>query len=84
VPAGDAASLAQTLRTAVFGIPDGFVVRGPDGKERQSTFGEALTLPEGKYEVSVSFGDQRLTRTAWVNTGGHTGVVFDARRLGKK
>lgn len=81
VPATDATSLAQTLRTVVFGIPDGFTVRGPDGKERQAGFGEVLTLPEGKYEVSVTFGEQRLVRTAWVNTGGHTGVVFDALKL---
>ena len=83
VPATDAASLAQTLRAVVFGIPDGFTVRGPDGKERTAGFGEVLTLPEGRYEVLVTFGDQRLSRTAWVNTGGHTGVVFDALELGK-
>jgi hypothetical protein len=83
LPAGDAAGLAQTLRTVVFGIPDGFTVRGADGKERTAKFGDSLTLPEGKYEVSVTFAEQRLARTAWVNTGGHTGIVFDARRLAK-
>ncbi len=83
VAATDAATLAQSLRTVVLGIPDGFTVRGSDGLERSGRFGDALTLPEGKYEVTVTFGTERLVRTAWVNTGGHTGVVFDARALGK-
>ncbi len=81
-PAAQASALQSTIRAAVLGEADQFVVTDKAGKEvARGKFGESLTLPEGKYSLKAAFAGQPLTADFWINTDGATSVVFDARKI---
>ena len=83
LPVTDASQLDGSLRRAVFGTPDAFLIRDAAGKVRPGVFGETMELPEGRYQVTVVVAGQKLEREVWINTDGVTSVVFDASKLGR-
>ncbi|HVR73603.1 MAG TPA: VWA domain-containing protein, partial [Planctomycetota bacterium] len=81
-PALQAESLYTELRSAVFGVPAGFAVLDPAGKEAASgPFGKEISLPEGRYVFQTRYGGAEHAEGFWINTDRATSVVFNAARV---
>lgn len=75
--ASDSDTIAATVRSAVTGQPEPFVVRDASGAElARGTFGESVTLPVGRYTLSTTFADQNLETTLTIDSGTTTAVTF--------
>jgi hypothetical protein len=84
LPASEAASLARDLRSAVFRVPDTFVVTTAKGQPVfKAQFGTTKALPEGKYRFQTTFAGKLYSQDFWVNTDSTTAVVFDASNTAK-
>jgi hypothetical protein len=81
-PARSADSLLGDLRSAVFGVPEGFSVTGDGGKAAGSgRFGDSLALHEGRYVFRASYAGVDYEEAFWINTAATTSVVFNAARV---
>jgi len=77
-----AEKLHSELRAAVFGAPEGFVVLDKGSLEAaRGRFGDARTLPEGKYVLRTEFAGEAFEEPFWINTDAATAVVFNAERV---
>lgn len=73
----DPDTIAATVRSAVTGQPEPFVVRDDSGAElARGTFGDSVTLPAGRYTLSTSFAGQSLEETLTIDSGTTTAVTF--------
>jgi Mg-chelatase subunit ChlD len=82
IPASEADTLLRDLRSAVFRVPDTFVVTTAKGQPvMKAQFGTTKALPEGKYSFSTVFGGKRYSQDFWINTDATTAVVFDAAKI---
>lgn len=81
-PAASPAALPTQLKAAVFGRPEGFTILSADGREiGRGRFGQAISLPEGKYQLKTSYGGAQATVQFAIATDATTAVLFDASRL---
>ena len=81
LPAAEADNLLRDLRSAVFRVPDTFVVTTAKGQPAlKGQFGTTKALREGKYRFETTFGGKRYSRDFWINTASTTAVVFDASK----
>jgi hypothetical protein len=82
-PAARAKALQRQIRSAVFGIPDDFTLYDSSTREvGRGEFGQAKTVPEGKYLFKTTYGGRDFQSELWVNTGASTAVIFDASHVG--
>ena len=80
-PAARGDALLRELRSAVFGTPDSFAVYDMKGSQAaRGHFGEARTLPEGKYRLTTEYGGREFSQDFWINTDATTAVVFNAAK----
>lgn len=80
--AAKADALLRELKSAVFRVPDAFVVTTPKGQPLlRAAFGTEKALPEGQYLFTTAFGGQKYSQPFWINTGATTAVVFDAAKI---
>jgi hypothetical protein len=81
-PANDAAALRGELRAAVLRTPERFTIAGADGRTVwRGAFGQAKSLPEGRYVFTTDFAGKAFNEPLWVNTGSTTAVLFDAGKI---
>jgi Mg-chelatase subunit ChlD len=81
-PAAKASDLERTVRTAVLGLPDEYVVLSDSGKEiARGRFGQPQQLPEGKYKFQARFAGRDIAEEFWINAGEPTEITFDASQL---
>lgn len=81
--AAKADTLLRELKSAVFRVPDTFIVTTPKGQPLlRAAFGTEKALPEGQYLFTTAFGGQKYSQPFWINTGATTAVVFDAAKIG--
>ena len=82
LPAATADALLPELRSAVYRVPNEFVVATAKGQPvMKAQFGTTKTLPEGQYRFETSFGSRRYSQEFWINTDATTAVVFDAAKI---
>jgi hypothetical protein len=82
LPAAKGSELERTVRTAVLGLPDEYLVLNDAGKEiARGHFGEPQQLPEGHYKFQARFGGRDITDDFWINAGEPTDITFDASQL---
>lgn len=78
-PAPRGEELKRSLRSALLGDPDGFIVQDATGKEVfRGRFGDRKRLLEGKYTMLTQFAGREFRQELWINTGAQTAVAFDA------
>jgi Mg-chelatase subunit ChlD len=76
-------ALLRELKSAVFRVPENFVVTTATGQPvMTAAFGTEKVLPEGKYRLTTIFGGRRYAEPFWINTDATTAVVFDASKIG--
>jgi Mg-chelatase subunit ChlD len=76
-------ALLRELKSAVFRVPESFVVTTMTGQPVLSAaFGTEKVLPEGQYRLTTIFGGRRYAEPFWINTDATTAVVFDASKVG--
>jgi Mg-chelatase subunit ChlD len=81
--ASKADTLLRELKSAVFRVPDTFVVTTRTGQPVLSApFGTEKALHEGEYRLTTVFGGKRYSEPFWINTDATTAVVFDASKVG--
>lgn len=81
--AAKADTLLRELKSAVFRVPETFVVTTPKGQPvLQAPFGTEKPLPEGEYRFTAAFGGRKYVEPFWINTDATTAVVFDASKVG--
>jgi hypothetical protein len=81
--AAKADALLRELKSAVFRVPDAFVVTTRTGQPViQAPFGTEKVLPEGEYRFTAVFGGRKFSEPFWINTDATTAVVFDAAKVG--
>lgn len=81
LPAAESKALARDLRSAVFRVPDTFLVTTAKGQPvMRAGFGTTKVLPEGKYRFATTFAGKQYTQEFWINTDSTTAVVFDASK----
>jgi hypothetical protein len=81
-PATSAEVLLRGLRSAVFGVPEGFSVAMADGTAAGGgRFGDSLALHEGRYVIRTSYAGVDYEEAFWINTAATTSVVFNAARV---
>jgi Mg-chelatase subunit ChlD len=81
--ASKADTLLRELKSAVFRVPDTFVVTTRTGQPvLRAPFGTEKVLHEGEYRLITVFGGKRYSEPFWINTDATTAVVFDASKVG--
>jgi len=81
--AAKADTLLRELKSAVFRVPDTFVVTTAKGQPvLTAPFGTEKVLHEGEYRLTTTFGGKRYAEPFWINTDATTAVVFDASKVG--
>jgi hypothetical protein len=82
-PASKADTLARELRSAVFGVPDSFVVLDSSGKEAgRGAFGQSLELDPAEYLFRARYAGSDYEERFRVQPGAATSVVFNAEKAG--
>jgi von Willebrand factor type A domain-containing protein/zinc ribbon protein len=81
-PAARAADLERSVRNAVLGIPERFVIADADGRElTHGAFGDSLALNEGKYHFRTVFAGHTFDQPFYISPGEATSVTFDASQV---
>jgi Mg-chelatase subunit ChlD len=80
--AAKADALLRELKSAVFRVPDTFVVTTAKGQPvMKATFGAEKVLPEGQYQFTTNYGGRKYSESFWINTEATTAIVFDASKV---
>lgn len=81
-PAAKAVDLERSVRNAVLGIPEQFVVLGADGRQvKAGQFGDSVSLPEGQYKFRTVFAGRPFEQELYISPGENTAVTFDASQV---
>ncbi|HEY2588602.1 MAG TPA: zinc ribbon domain-containing protein [Tepidisphaeraceae bacterium] len=81
-PAPKAAELELSVRNAVLGIPDRYVVADANGREvKHGEFGDTTPLPEGKYRFRAVFAAHTFEQAFYIGPQETTSVTFDALQI---
>lgn len=80
-PAPRGAELVRSVRNAVLGVPDEYMVRDEKGGEvARGHFGEPRTLPPGKYRFQTNFAGALFSEEFYISPQQITSVAFDASK----
>ncbi len=80
-PAPHPGDLQRTLRAALEGDPEAFLVLDSGGTEAfTGRFGDSRRFPEGKYTLVTQFEEREFRQPFWINTNSTTVVTFDAAK----
>jgi Mg-chelatase subunit ChlD len=81
-PAPKGKDLMRSMRAALLGDPDQFLVFDSAGKEvYRGRFGDSHRLPEGKYVLATTFSGKEFRQPIWINTNGVTAITFNATQV---
>jgi hypothetical protein len=80
--AARADTLVRELKSAVFRVPETFVITTAKGQPvTQAPFGTEKVLPEGEYRFTTAFAGRKYVEPFWINTDATTAIVFDASKV---
>lgn len=81
-PAAKGADLERSVRNAVLGIPEQFVVSDADGHPiKTGRFGDSVSLAAGKYHLQVAFAGRSFDQDFYVSPEETTSLTFDASQI---
>ena len=82
LPAADAKALNESLRAAVVGKPERFIITDSNARKvAEGDFGDSVKLPEGRYLLRCQVEGTWHETSFWVLTDETTSVVFDVAAL---
>lgn len=80
-PAAHSVDLQRSIRSAVLGVPEQYVILDKSGKEvAHGQFGDAQTLPQGQYKFQTVFAGQTFSEDFWISPQSTTAITFDATK----
>jgi hypothetical protein len=81
-PAAKEQDLQRSVRDAVLGIPEQFTVLDQQGRAVKSgRFGDAVPLPEGKYQFQTVYAGRPFQQAFYISPGENTAITFDASQV---
>lgn len=81
-PAARGAELERSVRNAVLGLPEQFVLSDADGHPAKTArFGDSMTLDPGKYHFSTIFAGRQFEQDLYINPEETTSLTFDASQI---
>lgn len=81
-PAARGADLERSVRNAVLGLPEQFVISDADGHPvKTAKFGDSMTLQPGKYHFTTVFAGRPFQQDFYVSPEETTSLTFDASQI---
>lgn len=81
-PAARGADLERSVRNAVLGLPEQFTVSDAGGRPlKTARFGDSMSLPAGKYQLSTVFAGRPFQQEFYVSPEETTSLTFDASQV---
>ena len=81
-PAAREKELQNSVSNAVMGVPEQFALTDANGHAlADGKFGQAISLPEGKYHFQTIYGGQTIAQDFYISPDEITSITFDASQV---